>query len=130
MKEVEKEKRQMEVQREKEQADFARKGGSVAFRVFVKPQYYLDTRLNVHRECNIPPESLYMGLGWDETPEDERKHYRKYYTQELEFTKDVMPVETPFDQFHLKRGQTRGASKSLNPFASKKTDESGQVSTE
>lgn len=32
------------------------------------PEYKLDERLNVHREVNPPPESLYMGLGWDETP--------------------------------------------------------------
>ena len=42
-----------------------------------------------------------------------------------------MPRPTPFDQFDIKRGQTRGAGKSWWPFRkSKKEDESGSISTE
>ena len=56
------------------------------------------------RECNIPPEAVYEPLGWDPTPEIKRKHYRKYFTEELEKTKEIMPIETPFDSFNIKRG--------------------------
>jgi len=45
-----------------------------------------------------------MPLGWDETPEDKRKHYRKYFPNELELVTDVMPKPSPFDQYNLKRG--------------------------
>ena len=62
-------------------------------------QYQLDTRLNVYREVNPPPDSLFIGCGWDETPEMKRKHYRRYYNDELEYIKEVMPVESPFDSY-------------------------------
>jgi hypothetical protein len=48
------------------------------------PEYKLDDRLKVYRETNIPPESLYIGLGYDDVPEDKRRHYRRFYTEELE----------------------------------------------
>jgi hypothetical protein len=41
-----------------------------------------------------------------------------------------MPIDTPFDQFNLKRGQSRGAGSGFNPFAKKKEDASGANSTE
>jgi hypothetical protein len=44
----------------------------------------------------MPPESLYIGLGWDEHNESKTKHYRKYYPNELENVKEVMPVPSPF----------------------------------
>ena len=87
----------------------------------------MDERLNVYRETNIPPESIYMGLGWDENPEQKRKHYRRFYPDELENCKEVMPVKTPFHEYMIKKGQSRGASKSW--FGTNKTDDSGSVST-
>lgn len=60
------------------------------------PEYQLDTRLNVHREVNIPPESMFMGLGWDETPDQKKRHYRRFFPDELENVTAVMPVPTPF----------------------------------
>jgi hypothetical protein len=45
----------------------------------------------VHREHNKPEESLFLPLGWDEHPEHKRKHYRKYFKDELEYIKEVMP---------------------------------------
>lgn len=85
--------------------------------------------LNVMREISHPPESLYIGLGYDETPEDNRRHYRRYYPDELENVKELMG-EPPFIQYELKRGQTRGASKGWWPFGGKKEDESGATTTE
>lgn len=71
-----------------------------------------------------------MGLGWDETPEHGRRHYRRFYNDELENIKEIMPVPSPFHTYDLKRGQSRGASKGFWPFSAAKTDESGSVSTE
>lgn len=45
-----------------------------------------------------------MGLGWDDNPEAKRRHYRRYYPDELENIKEVMPVSTPFDTFEIKKG--------------------------
>jgi len=93
--------------------------------------YQLDTRLNVHREIEAPPNTLFIGLGYDVEPEDKKKHYRRFYKQELELVKEVMSTPTPFMTFEIKKGQSRGASKGFSLFgSSKKTDESGQVSTE
>jgi hypothetical protein len=50
-------------------AAMQRDNANLAFRTIVRPEYELDERLNAFRECNIPPESLYIALGWDETPE-------------------------------------------------------------
>jgi hypothetical protein len=60
------------------------------------PKYKRDPELDVDREIDAPPESLFIGLGWDEDATTLRKHYRRYYPQELEKVKDVMPVESPF----------------------------------
>jgi hypothetical protein len=95
--------------------------------------YMFDSRLNVNREINPPSDTIFMGLGWDETPDQKRKHYRRYYPDELENITSVMPVPTPFNQFDIKRGQSRGASKGLlgGLFGgSSKTDDSGATSTE
>jgi len=68
------------------------------------PTYQLDTRLNVYREETPPPAALFIGLGWDENPEMKRKHYRRYYPDELENITEIMPVPSPFDAYELKRG--------------------------
>ena len=68
------------------------------------PEYKLDERLGVNREVNLPPSSLYIGLGWDPTPESRKRHYRRYYAQELEKVKEVMPVVSPFASYDIMRG--------------------------
>jgi len=70
-----------------------------------------------------------MGIGFDETPEDNKRHYRRYYPDELENIKELMG-EPPFIQYALKRGQTRGASKSWFSLGKSNEDESGETSTE
>lgn len=97
----------------------------------IHAQYAMDDRLKVEKEVNPPPETLFLGLGYDETPTSKRKHYRRFYPQELEKVEEIMPVPSPFETFDLKRGQSRGASKSIWPFGgAKKQDASGEVSTE
>ncbi len=39
-------------------------------------------------------------------------------------------MKPPFDQYYLKRGQTRGAGGSWFSFGAKKEDESGETNTE
>ncbi len=94
------------------------------------PKYKLDERLQVNREYDFPPDSLFMGLGWDPEPDSKQKHYRRYYNCELEKNPEIMTKESPFDQYPLKKGQSRGASKGLWPFSKKKEDDSGSTSTE
>ena len=56
-------------------------------------------RLNVMVETNIPPDSLFMPLGYDPdaTGDITLRHYRRFFTDELENIKEVMPIASPFD---------------------------------
>ena len=56
----------------------------------------MDDRLNVYREYDSPPQTLFIGLGYDDNPEDERRHYRRFYDDELEYVKEIFPQESPF----------------------------------
>jgi hypothetical protein len=60
--------------------------------------------LKIDREINIPSDHLYIGLGWDEDRTTKRRHYRKYYADELENVKDIFPKPSPFETFNIKRG--------------------------
>ena len=87
--------------------------GKKAAKNIVMPQYKRDPELDVDREIDMPPESLFMALGWDEDATTQRKHYRRYYTNELEKVTEVLPVPSPFNSYDIKRGQTRGAKASF-----------------
>ena len=85
-------------------------GGQIYKNVII-PEYQYDATLKGYREVKQPPQSIYMGLGWDENPPDQkRKHYRKFYPKELESVKIIMPKKSPFASYDIFRGQTRGAS--------------------
>ena len=92
----------------------------------------MDKRLNVDREVDAPPSSMFIGLGYDKESGDKVRHYRRYFPDELENCTDVMPVKSPFHQFDIKKGQSRGASKGLLSMfgGGPKTDASGSVTTE
>ena len=108
-----------------------KKEGINPWKTIIMPQYTFDKILNVFREYKKPPESLYIGLGHDENPpEDKVKHYRRYYPDELENVKELLPNPSPFTSYVIKRGQTRGASGGWWPFGKAKEDESGEASTE
>ena len=96
------------------------------------PKYQFDEKMQIDREVNPPPKQLFLGLGWDEDKETGRKHYRRFYTKDLEKVETVLQKESPFNQYDLKRGQSRGASKSIwqSLTGNVKEDESGQTSTE
>lgn len=97
----------------------------------IMPQYKHDDEMSIDRECDPPSEKLFLGMGWDEDSSTKRKHYRRFYCNNLEDEKDVLPVPTPFNQYDLKRGKTRGAKKGLwaSITGNFKTDASGQVDT-
>jgi len=59
------------------------------------PKYKFDLRLALDKEVNIPPANLFMEIGFNKTKEDTVKHYRRYYTKELEELPEVMPP-SPF----------------------------------
>jgi hypothetical protein len=65
--------------------------GDDAHSVIIMPKYKKDERLNVDRECDIPPKTMFIGLGWDEDSTTKRKHYRQFYDDELEFVKEFFP---------------------------------------
>ena len=73
------------------------------------PEYEHDELMDVDRECKIPPKSLFIGLGYDDDKDTGRRHYRRYYPDELENITEILPIATPFNQYDLKRGQSRGA---------------------
>ena len=78
------------------------------------PQYKRDDLLQIDRETEKPPEELFIGLGWDEDSETKRKHYRRYYPEELENNEEIMGgKKSPFNSYYIKRGQTRGAKVSF-----------------
>jgi hypothetical protein len=63
-------KRALDDERKREVEELKRNGGGKeAAKNVLMPTYFLDTRLNVYRESPPPPESLFIGLGWDENPE-------------------------------------------------------------
>jgi len=126
--------RDLQQQRERDAADFKAKNKKANKNV-IFASYALDDRLKVYREVNPPPNSTFIPLGFDVEPgtNEKRKHYRRYYPDELENCEEVMPVKTPFHVFNLKKGQSRGASKGLlgGLFGgAPKTDASGAVTTE
>ena len=62
---------------------------------------------------------------------DTRKHYRRYYGQELEKVKEIMPKESPFNSYDIVRGRSRGFQNPLWRLTKKmKQDHSGEISTE
>ena len=77
------------------------------------PKYKHDSTLSVDREFDEPPDSIFLGLGWDEDKDTGRRHYRRFYTKELEKVTEICPRESPFNSYDIKRGQSRGAKASI-----------------
>lgn len=80
---VEKAKRDQDDERKREMEEFKRMGQSTSLNV-VMPVYQHDEILDVDREVNKPPESAFIGLGWDEDANTKRRHYRRFFPDELE----------------------------------------------
>jgi hypothetical protein len=67
------------------------KKGDDAHKIVLMPKYKLDERLNVYKEFDPPPSNMFIGLGWDEDNTTKRRHYRQFYSDELENNKDLFP---------------------------------------
>lgn len=101
----EKAKRDAEDERNREMEEFrATSGGQNAASNIIMPEYERDTILECDREIKKPPESHFIGLGWDEDATTKRKHYRRFYPDELENVKEVLGVASPFQTYEIKRG--------------------------
>ena len=75
---------------------------------------------------------MFLGLGWDEDKDTGRRHYRRFYPDELENVREIIPNPSPFNSYELKLGQSRGAKVSMwkNLFGGVKHDASGEATTE
>lgn len=96
------------------------------------PKYEHDETMMVDREVHKPPDAMFIGLGWDEDETTKRRHYRRFYPDELENVREILPIASPFNQYDLKRGQTRGAKVSFWAALTNnvKHDASGEASSE
>ena len=89
----------------------------------IQPEYKEDKRLNSLVETNIPPKEVFMELGHNKSPNDESKHYRKYFDTELEKTN--LFNEQPFETYEIKRTKEKKKSSGLfSLFTSSKTTDS------
>jgi len=99
-----------------------------------RPAYKRNERLNNFEETDFPPKEVYEPLGWDREPGvSTEKHYRKFYEDELETVEEIMSTPSEFDQYMLKKGQSRGAASGGmlgGLFGGAKVDESGAASDE
>jgi len=88
------------VSRARRDADELRKKAEAEFTSganIIMPKYKHDETMDVDREYDIPPEEMFIGLGWDADAETKRKHYRRFYPDELENVTAILPRKTPFN---------------------------------
>jgi hypothetical protein len=71
--------------------------------VLVYPKYRFDERLKIEREIDCPPPSLFIGLGFNPHSKAGKRHYRRYYPDELEDVAEVIPRK-PFYEESIFRG--------------------------
>jgi hypothetical protein len=122
------EKRIIADDRNREKEEMLRDGQDASATI-LRPKYAEDPRLKVDKEVNPPSSKMYIPLGWDEDKDTNKKHYRKFYPDELENNVEIFPTPSPFNSYNLTRGQSRGGGGS-GMFSSAKVDESGQASNE
>ena len=91
---VAKAKRDAEDERNREMEEFKRMGSATPSNV-VMPKYQRDEILDVDREYGKPPESAFIGLGWDVDSTTKRKHYRRFFADELENIKEGLELVSP-----------------------------------
>ena len=107
------------------------KDGEPINKNIVMPTYKMDTRLKVYREETSPPESLFIGIGYDgavtdHIPSTSNRHYRKMYHDELENNKEIFN-KSVFYNSDVMRGQSRGLKPGFfsSLFGEDSMDESG-----
>lgn len=92
---TERAKRDAEDERQREMMEAKAEGQGTSSNI-VWPQYERDEVLDCDREIKKPKEALFIALGWDEDATTKRKHYRRYYPDELENVKEVLGIASPF----------------------------------
>ena len=89
--------RETEASRQMAEKEMASKEGGKELRMIRETFYENDTRLNCMREVNIPDPILFEPLGWDRVPgESKEKHYRKFFSNALEYVPEVMSKPSEF----------------------------------
>lgn len=71
------------------------------------PKYEFDARVKIDREIDPPPASLFIALGFNQNKDSGKKHYRRYYPEELEKVAAVIP-KLPFHEELILRGSKSG----------------------
>ena len=82
---------QLKTARGKRDAEAARAQAEQAVKTaqnIIMPKYAHDNVLDIDRETDVPPREVFIGLGWDEDKDTGRKHYRRFYPDELEKVKE------------------------------------------
>ena len=74
----------------------AKRMGKVTGSNVVMPKYQRDEILDVDKEYGKPPESAFIGLGWDVDAQTKRKHYRRFFPDELENIRNQFHMVSPF----------------------------------
>ena len=77
--------------------------GQNSNKIVVLPKYKFDERLQIDREIHLPPASLFQELGFNENKDAGKKHYRRYFPDELEEVSSIMPRK-PFYEEKIYRG--------------------------
>jgi hypothetical protein len=113
------EKRIEEDERQRAKEELNRKGDD-AHKVVLMPKYKIDERLNVYKEYDAPPDNMFIGLGWDEDNTTKRRHYRQFYSDELENNKEIFPQKSPFNSYDIVHGIAKGNNDKPRMFSNKK----------
>ncbi|CAG9328112.1 unnamed protein product [Blepharisma stoltei] len=87
------------------------------------PLYKTSSKTNKMTEIKIPDPKFYMSLGYNRAPDDGHRHYRLYLDTELENSEYY--GESPFCEYELLKGQSRGLDESIFDKADR-LDISGQ----
>ena len=74
----------------------------------IMPTYKINERLMIDVEDSMPPKDVFMPVGYNRVPKDGLKHYRKFYTDELENVKEVMPNKPFLEEQILRMKQESG----------------------
>ena len=85
----------MEIEKERQEAQERLADSKDGGRNKIMPRYQYDERLKRDMECDIPDSKLFLEIGFNKTPEDQIKHYRRYFQKELENVEEVMQ-DSPF----------------------------------
>ena len=94
-------------------------------RIVVNPVFEAKGK-NKKVEVRIPNTNMYLPIGYNRDPDDNKKSYRYYIHEPLDST--FLFSDLPFEEFDIVQGQSRGADDSFFSFGKTK-DISGESTT-